>query len=170
MTESRRKNRRNVAAASCLVASLAFAPFARAQQPDRAKVLGNKILCMCGGCEDAAGSCNHMGGSFSGPCDTAKAMLKEVNERVGRNESDDLTLQSFVQEYGATVLVEPPKSGFNWLAWIAPIAMPLFALFVLWEVARRWRQRARLAPAGGPKVSADLLARARRESARDADD
>lgn len=170
MIKRGRRNRRLNVVACCALASLVFAPFALAQQPDRAKVLGNKIMCMCGGCNDAAGSCNHMGGSFSGPCNTAKAMLKEVNERVARNESDDLTLQSFVQEYGATVLVEPPKSGFNWLAWIAPVAMPLFALFILWEVARRWRQRARLAPAGGPKVSADLLARARRESTRDADD
>ena len=48
-----------------------------------------------------------------------------------RGDSDDLILQSFVQEYGPTVLSEPPpKKGFNWLAWIVPIAAPLLALLL----------------------------------------
>ena len=32
---------------------------------------------------------------------------------VARNDSDDLILQAFVQEYGPTVLAEPPTKGFN---------------------------------------------------------
>ena len=77
-------------------------------------------------------------------------MIKELDQDVARNESDDLTLQAFVQEYGPAVLSEPPAKGFDWVAWVVPIAAPLLALYVLWEVVRRWRQRAALAPAGGP--------------------
>ena len=138
-------------------------PGSRADNTDRAKGLSKKVMCMCGGCNDTAGTCNHTGGAFSGPCDTAKAMQKEVADRVSRGDSDDLILQSFVQEYGPTVLPDPPKKGFTWLVWIAPIALPVFALFLIWDVVRRWRRKRELAPAGGPPISADLLDRARRE-------
>ena len=138
-------------------------PSSRADNTDRAKSLSKKVMCMCGGCNDTAGTCNHTGGAFSGPCDTAKAMQKEVDDRVNRGDSDDLILQSFVQEYGPTVLPDPPKKGFTWLVWIAPVALPVFALFLIWEVVRRWRRKQELAPAGGPPISADLLDRARRE-------
>jgi cytochrome c-type biogenesis protein CcmH/NrfF len=149
---------------------MALAPSLRADNPERAKSLSKKVMCMCGGCGDTAGTCNHTGGAFSGPCDTAKAMQKEVADRVNRGDSDDLILQSFVQEYGPTVLPDPPKKGFTWLVWIAPIVAPLIALYLIWEVVRRWRRRQILAPAGGPPISADLLDRARREADKELDE
>ena len=97
-------------------------------------------------------------------------MLKELDDRVARGDSDQLILQSFVQEYGLTVLAEPPAKGFNWVAWVIPILVPLLAVYIVWEVVRRWRQRAALAPAGGPQVSAELLDRARHESERESDE
>jgi len=147
----------------------AFAPLSRADNAERAKTLSKKVMCMCGGCNDTAGTCNHTGGAFSGPCDTAKAMQKEVADRVARGDSDDLILQSFVQEYGPTVLPEPPKKGFTWLVWVMPILAPLIALYLIWEVVRRWRRQT-LAPAGGPPVSPELLDRARREADRGSDE
>jgi cytochrome c-type biogenesis protein CcmH/NrfF len=148
----------------------ALAPVAHADNADRTKTLSKKVMCMCGGCNDTAGTCNHTGGAFSGPCDTAKAMQKEVSDRVNRGDSDDLILQSFVQEYGPTVLPDPPKKGFTWLVWIAPVAAPLIALFLIWEVVRRWRRRVALAPAGGPPISPEMLDRARREADRNTDE
>jgi cytochrome c-type biogenesis protein CcmH/NrfF len=159
-----------VAAVLLAVMFLALAPAGRADDSPRAKALSKKVMCMCGGCNDTAGTCNHTGGAFSGPCDTAKAMQKEVAQRVDRGDSDDLILQSFVQEYGPTVLPDPPKKGFTWLVWIAPVVAPLIALFLIWEVVRRWRRRAALAPAGGPSISPELLDRARRESGRESDE
>jgi len=149
---------------------LALAPASRSDESPRAKALSKKVMCMCGGCNDTAGTCNHTGGAFSGPCDTAKAMQKEVAQRVDRGDSDDLILQSFVQEYGPTVLPDPPKKGFTWLVWIAPVVAPLIALFLIWEIVRRWRRRVALAPAGGPSISPELLDRARRESGRESDE
>lgn len=140
------------------------------QQTARAKSLGKRVKCMCGGCDDAAGMCTHSGGAFAGPCDTAKAELKEIDQRVARGDSDDLILQSFVQEYGPTVLIEPPKAGFDWLAWIMPVAFPIVALFLVWEVVRRWHKRAALAPASGPPLSAELMERARREAGKESDE
>src|SRR5580692_2134416 len=139
-----------------------------AQETPRAKALSKRVLCMCGGCEDSAGLCNHPGGTFSGPCETARAMQKDLDAHVTRGESDDQILQAMVEQYGPTVLVEPPKKGFDLLAWVMPIVVPLIALVLVWAVVRRWRHNATLAPAGGPQVSAEFLARAQQESAREA--
>jgi cytochrome c-type biogenesis protein CcmH/NrfF len=164
-------------AALAVAATIAAVPV-RAQEPAsltaaqsaRAKDLGKRVKCMCGGCNDAAGSCYHSGGAFSGPCPMALDMLKKVDAHVANGESDDAILKSFVQEYGPTVLIEPPKSGFNLTAWIMPIVVPLIALIGVWEAVRRWRHRAVVAPAAGagaPPVARDLLERVQRETGRD---
>lgn len=140
--------------------ALALTMSAHAQQTDRVKRLGAKLFCACG-CTQVLTACNHIG------CTTSTAMLKELDERIARGDSDDLILQSFVQEYGEKVLTEPPNKGFNRMAVIAPIAAPIVALLILWEMVRRWRRRASLAGAGGAPVSPELLARARNESAQD---
>ncbi len=150
--------------------SFLIVPTLHAQQTERGRELGKRVKCMCGGCQDSATGCNHTGGSFSGPCDTAKGMQKEINERVNRNESDDLTLQAFVQEYGPTVLIVPPAQGFNLAAWVTPVVAPLLALVLVWFVVRRWRQKGTLATASGPEVPAEFLSRAQREAGKEYDE
>jgi len=135
-------------------------PVARAQDSPHAKELGQKLMCVCG-CNQILGSCNHVG------CTYSHDMMKQLEERIARNEPDDLTLQAFVQEYGPTVLSSPPAKGFNRVAWIAPIVFPLVALVLLWDVVRRWKHKGAVATASGPRVSADLIARAQRESDND---
>lgn len=149
-----------------LTLAIGSAPVA-AQQLPRAKALGKRVMCMCGGCEDSAGLCSHPGGTFSGPCDTARGMQKDLDTRVARNESDDAILQAYVEQYGPTVLVEPPKKGFDLLAWIMPVLLPLIALILVWQVVRRWKQKAALAPAGGPSIDAAFLERVQREAGRE---
>ena len=146
--------------AFALAAIAPLVPVARAQESAHAKELGQKLMCVCG-CNQILGSCNHVGCSYS------HEMMKEVEDRVARNEPDDLTLQAFVQEYGPTVLSSPPAKGFNRIAWIAPIVFPLVALLVLWDVVRRWKHKGAVATASGPRVSPDLIARAQRESDKD---
>lgn len=147
--------------------SVPAAPTLSAAQTARAKELGKRVKCMCGGCNDAAGGCYHSGGTFSGPCPMALAMLKKIDTEVADGESDDTVLKSFVQEYGPTVLIEPPKSGFNLTAWIMPVLAPLVALFAVWEAARKWRQRGAAAPFAAPDsaaVSHELIERVQRET------
>lgn len=156
---------RRTGAKACLlgvvgfVAIVPFVPLARAQDSAKAKELGQKLMCVCG-CNQILGSCNHVGCSYS------HDMMKQLEERIARNEPDDLTLQAFVQEYGPTVLSAPTTKGFNRVAWIAPVVFPIVALVIVWDVIRRWKQRGSVAAAAGPSVSEDLLARARRESER----
>jgi len=94
-------------------------------------------------------------------------MQKDLDDRVAKNESDDAILADYVTQYGPTVLLDPPKKGFDMLAWIMPVLMPILALILVWYVARDWRKKAQLAPAGGPPIDAEFLARAQREAKGD---
>ena len=165
-----------IGAAVFVVATLLSVAPAFAQQvathSPRAKELGKRVKCMCGGCNDAAGGCYHSGGTFSGPCPMALDMLKKIDQGVANGESDDAILKAFVQEYGPTVLIEPPKSGFNLTAWIMPVLVPLIALFAVWEAVRKWRHRGTEGPAteteaGAAPVSRELLERVQRETGRE---
>jgi cytochrome c-type biogenesis protein CcmH/NrfF len=139
-----------------------WVPNASPQKSERAKALGEKITCMCGGCNDAAGLCKHSGGAFAGPCDVARNELNELDQRVNRGESDDLTLQAFIQEYGPTVILVPPAKGFDLWAWIMPVLLPIVALGLIAFMVQRWRRRA--AVAAPVHVPAELLARARHDT------
>jgi cytochrome c-type biogenesis protein CcmH/NrfF len=154
------------------VAALAAAPlFAQApvQTTDRARQIGKQLMCTCG-CGDTAGSCSHPGAAFSGPCEVAKAKLKEVDERISRGESDRAILQSFVQEYGESALAAPPARGLNWLAYSFPAIAFAIGLALVIMTIRQWRHRPRVAPASGPPVSAEMLEHARRQIEREVQD
>lgn len=141
------------------------------QQPDRAHQVGAKVKCMCGGCGDSAGKCYHVGGAFSGPCDTAKAELKEIDRRIALGESDDLILQSFVQQYGPAALIEPPNHGIGRLAWWTPFLALFAGLCLVVFVLSRWKGRpASPVTASGPRLSHDALEQARQRAARETED
>ncbi|PYU25130.1 MAG: hypothetical protein DMG30_06450 [Acidobacteria bacterium] len=162
-------NRRVCFCFLALAAACAAAPLlaqAPVQTTDRARVLGKQLMCTCG-CGDTAGSCSHPGAAFSGPCEVAKAKLKEVEERMSRGESDSAILQAFVQEYGESALAAPPARGFNWFAYTFPALAFAFGLALVLMILRQWRQRIVVAPASGPGVSAAMLEHARRQIERD---
>ena len=165
---------RPIAAIALLaVAPLLIAPLGAQQLSDRAKQVGTKIKCMCRGCDMPASTCSHPGGAFSGMCDTAKAMLKEVDQHIAKGETDEQILQAFVQEYGTQVYTEPPKSGFSLVAWALPSIYLFVGSGVVIFVIARWRKRSveQDAPAGGaPGISSELLERARAQASRETQD
>lgn len=154
---------------------LAATPMRAQQTSERTRAIGKKLKCMCRGCQDTAATCYHVGGSFSGPCDTAKGMLKTIDERIAKGDSDDLILQSFVQQYGQEVYIEPPHSGIGRVAWAMPAAYLVLGTGLVIFVISRWRKRAPQAAAvsSAPSVRAispEALERARRRVAQDTED
>jgi cytochrome c-type biogenesis protein CcmH/NrfF len=143
---------------------------ARAEQSDRARQFGKKVRCMCGGCNDTASTCFHVGGAFSGPCDTAKGTLKTIDDRLARGDSEDLILQSFVQEYGPVVYVEPPHSGFGQVAWAMPVVYLVVGTGLVVLVISRWKNRPVHAMHTAAGVSTEVLERARQRVARETED
>lgn len=156
------------------VSLLPLAPTWAQQTSDRTRTIGKKLKCMCRGCQDTAATCYHTGAAFSGPCDTAKGMLKTIDEHLAKGESDDLILQSFVQQYGQEVYIEPPHSGIGSLAWAMPTIYLLLGTGLVIFVISRWRKRMPpAAPASGPSVAAispEALEKARRRVAVETED
>jgi cytochrome c-type biogenesis protein CcmH len=71
-------------------------------------------------------------------------------------------LQSFVQEYGATVLAAPTTSGFNIVAWIVPFIALAFGLGLVTLIVRKWNFR--LQPVGAQDLSPSELDEFRRRA------
>lgn len=132
---------------------------ATAQRTDRAKALGHRLMCMCG-CKQILVECNHVG------CPMSAGMLKKLDDEVASGKSDDLVLQSFVQQFGAEVLAEPPAKGFNWLAWVMPFVALSVGFLVVRTVMNRWNRPLPATPSG-PAVDPAVRARIREESEED---
>jgi len=145
-----------------VLALLVFTPV-QAQQTDRAKTIGHRMICMCG-CKQILAECNHVG------CTMSTSMLHRLDAEVASGKSDDLVLQSFVQQFGAEVIAEPPAKGFNWLAWIMPFAVIGAGFLVVRTVIARWSRP--VLATGGPAIpgvapSPEVLDRIRRETEED---
>jgi len=141
-------------------------------QSDRARQIGMHLKCMCKGCDMSAGGCSHPGGAFSGPCPTAKGMMMEVDQHIAKGESDEQIMKAFVAEYGSIVYVEPPKSGFGLVAWVMPFAYTFLGLGLVVFLIRKWRKDpVPAAPeSSGPKISPEVLERARAQANRETED
>ena len=159
-----------------LLLSLAISPLVAvrlAAQSDHARQFGMKIKCMCRGCDMSAGGCSHPGGAFSGPCETAKAMLKEVDQHIAKGESDEEIMKAFVAEYGSVVYVEPPKHGFGLVAWVMPVFYAVLGATLVVFVIKKWRKKASdtLEPAHAAAADpSDALARAREQADRETEE
>ena len=101
-------------------------------------------------------------------------MLSELDARIARNESDDLVVQDFIQEYGVAVLSSPPNKGFNRVAWILPGFAFVVGLGMVVLVIQHWRKRipapVEHANARSTKVSAEMLARVREQAGHERED
>jgi hypothetical protein len=156
-----------------MLVALASGPLVMAQMGYslRAKQVGTKLKCMCGGCDMSAGLCAHPGGSFSGPCDQAKAELKQIDEQLAKGQSEQQIIDSFVAEYGTKVYMEPPKKGFGLVAWLMPVFYSCVGLGILIVVVRKWAVRPASATPGPPaNVPNQAMERARAQAARETED
>ena len=171
------RNRARLAAGILFACAALLPPGASrllADQSDRTHQIGSKLKCMCNGCDQAAGKCYHVGGAYSGPCDTAKTMLKEIDAHIAAGLNDQQVLDAMIKQYGPLAYVEPPKSGFGLVAWLMPILYLLGGLTLVVVVMKRWRKRpaavASAAGANGVHVSPELLARARQQAQRETEE
>ena len=129
--------------AQLIVLTLAvFALLGAGDESARVNDLGHRMMCVCG-CNQILLECNHVGCAYS---DRMRAELIAAVDR----DNDDMTLQSFVQKYGPTVLAAPTKTGFNRVAWIMPyLALVLGIVGVAW-IVNIWKSRPLLRPADLP--------------------
>ena len=62
----------------------------------------------------------------------AKAMRGVVDEKLAEGSTNDEIRQFFVERYGPSVLLEPPREGLNWLVWVVPPLGVLAAALALY--------------------------------------
>jgi len=85
---------------------------------DRARFndLGHRMMCVCG-CNQILLECNHVG------CTYSDRMREQLSAAIQQESNDENILQTFVKEYGTTVLAAPTMRGFDRVAWIMPFAV-----------------------------------------------
>jgi len=119
-----------------------FAFLGAGDQDARFKDLGHRMMCTCG-CGQILLECNHIG------CQASDRMRGELIAALDRGDNDDLTLQSFVQKYGPTVIAAPSTSGFGRVAWVMPFLALGLGIALTVYLVRAWKNKPAPALAGG---------------------
>jgi cytochrome c-type biogenesis protein CcmH len=123
--------------------------------------LGHRLMCVCG-CSQILLECNHVG------CKYSDNMRGELMAAVERGDNDDLTLQTFVQKYGTTVMAAPTNTGFNRVAWIMPYLALVLGLATVMLIVRAWKNRPLVLPPGAVvPVKGEELERFRNQARED---
>ncbi len=145
---------------ACLVCLLTVVMLG-ADPSSRFNKLGHQMMCACG-CGQILLECNHVG------CPDSDRMIGELRAQISGGGSDAAVLSWFETKYGATILAAPIRGGFDNVAWIAPMAVFLFATVGVGFLIRMWVTRSRQQMpviAAGPAVGDDALReRIRRET------
>lgn len=64
--------------------------------------------------------------------------MKEVIAiKLAEGEDAESIKAYFVEQYGPQVMGEPPRQGFNWLAWILPVVAVIAGGYFFWRTTQR---------------------------------
>jgi cytochrome c-type biogenesis protein CcmH len=77
------------------------------------------------------------------PTQACKQWREEIRLRLAQGWTEEEILQYFVDQYGARVLAEPPRTGLNWLAYVVPPVAFLLGAYILFRAMRSWRALAK---------------------------
>jgi cytochrome c-type biogenesis protein CcmH len=85
------------------------------------------------------------------PTEACKEWREEIRGMLAEGKSEAEIKQHFVDYYGARVLSEPPRTGFNWLIYVVPPIVIVAGVFVLFRAFRAWSQppETDIVPEGG---------------------
>ena len=71
-------------------------------------------------------------------------MRDMIDQLLLDGKTKDEIINEFVVQYGVVILGEPPKQGFNLMAWLMPIALVLAGLGFAFWMSRNWTKKSRL--------------------------
>ena len=63
-----------------------------------------------------------------------------IRQMLAEGKSADYIKQYFVVHYGARVLAEPPRTGFDWLIYVVPPVAFLLGLYLLFRAYQAWKR------------------------------
>ena len=73
---------------------------------------------------------------------TSVEMRNLIKRKLDEGQSEAEVLAFFRERYGDWILLSPPRSGYYWVVWLAPIAVGLAILTALALYMRRWTRQA----------------------------
>ena len=73
---------------------------------------------------------------------TSVEMRNLIKRKLDEGQSEAEVLAFFRERYGDWILLSPPRSGYYWVVWLAPIAVGLAILTALTLYMRRWTRQA----------------------------
>jgi cytochrome c-type biogenesis protein CcmF len=107
----------------------------------------SNLMCMCGGCRSALGDCQ-----MAPTCHGEKEQLALLEQLLAEGKTREEIVQVFVEKYSAKVLLAPPDTGFNRLAWALPYGLGLMGAGAIGYSAWRFAKRGQL-DQGGPQAA-----------------
>lgn len=123
-------NRRGVALVCAAVALLAVAPASASEQKPTPAELESELVCPV--CETTLDSSD---------APIARLMKARIRERIAAGDTKSEIKAYFVDQFGAGVLAVPPRKGFDWIAWLLPLAGLGAGVVVVGVLAWRWSRR-----------------------------
>lgn len=118
-----------------LLFGLAWWAFARLAQPTAPRNLDDEVLEI--GAMLQCPICQNVSVAFS-PSQLAGQMRQVIRQKLEAGESREQIIQYFVDRYGESILLEPPKRGFNLVAWRGPFLAILVGAIGLYWLLRSW--------------------------------
>ena len=115
-------------AVAVAVAALALAaPAAASEERPTASELESELVCPV--CETTLDTSN---------APVALRMKAFIRERIASGDTKSEIKAALVDQFGPAVLAEPPKKGFELLAWLLPLAGLALGVVVVGALAWRW--------------------------------
>ena len=116
-------------AALALLAFALVAPAAASDARPTAAELESELVCPV--CETTLDTSN---------APVALRIKAFIRERIAAGDSKSEIKAKLVADFGPAVLAVPPRKGFDWIAWLLPLAGIAVAAVAVSGVAWRWRQ------------------------------
>jgi cytochrome c-type biogenesis protein CcmH len=76
----------------------------------------------------------------------AQRMKAYIRQRIAEGATERQIKDELVDQFGRAVLAEPPRKGFDLLAWALPIGGAVLGALVVGGVAWSWARRGRAVP------------------------
>ena len=72
------------------------------------------------------------------PTEACRQWRELIRQMLAEGKTEQEIKDYFVANYGARVLSEPPRTGFNWLVYLVPPVLILAGAFALFNAFKEW--------------------------------
>ena len=135
--------------------ALAAPAFASEQNPTAAELESELVCPICDSTLDTSNA------------EIARRMKAFIRIRIAAGDTKSEIKAKLVEQFGRGVLAVPPRQGFDWLAWLLPLAGIGLAAVAVGALAWGWsRSRSEPAPPHEPALDPDVERRLDDELAR----